>query len=377
MSSSADVLVIGAGPAGISTAIAASLKGLRALVVDGRKPPIDKACGEGLLPQAVASLRNIGITIGPPAAFAFTGIRFTDGESSASAPIAHGEAFGLRRTLLQRMLIERAGEVGVSFRWGAPVSAIEFVGARERPAARACVAKDWINCRWLIGADGQNSLVRKWAGLDPRRPFQRRFGFRRHFRVAPWTNYVEAYWGDRSQMILTPTSPDEICVSFMTRRPRFRIEAALDEFPTVAEHLRGAASGSPEIGSPTAIGKARAATRGSVALVGDASCTVDGVSGQGLSLAFQQAVALGEALARKDLRFYEAVHRRLSQHAIRMAHWLLLMDRSAWIRRKALRLFAANPALFAKLIAVHTCNAGEENLSAADLATLGWEVLRT
>ncbi len=41
--------------------------------------------------------------------------------------------------------------------------------------------------------------------------------------------------------------------------------------------------------------------RNNVALVGDASCTVDGVSGQGLSLAFQQALALGDALAAGDL----------------------------------------------------------------------------
>lgn len=380
----ADVLVIGAGPAGIAAAIAASLHGLRAMVLDGRKPPIDKACGEGLLPLAVSSLRCLGIPIRSPAAIPFVGIRFSDGESSASAPISSGEAFGLRRTQLQQILIERAGEVGVSFQWAAPVTSLEYLGAYAadpvaaiRPKIAARVGSRSISCRWLIGADGQNSLVRKWAGLDPRRPFRSRFGFRRHYCVAPWTNYVEAHWGRRSQMILTPTGPDEICISFMTSRPQFRIERALVEFPEVAARLRGADSSSAEVGSLTALGRARAATRGNVALVGDASCTVDGVSGQGLALAFQEAVALGEALAAEDLRLYEESHRRITQGAMRMARLLLLMDRSAWIRRKALRLFESNPALFARMMAAHTGHAGVENLTSRDLAGLGWALLRT
>jgi flavin-dependent dehydrogenase len=104
----ADVLIVGAGPAGIATAIAASQKGLHAILVDARKPPIDKACGEGLLPEAVASLSRIGIDLYPPNAIPFSGIRFTDQESTASATFPKGCAFGLRRTRLHRLLVERA-----------------------------------------------------------------------------------------------------------------------------------------------------------------------------------------------------------------------------------------------------------------------------
>ena len=47
----AEVLVVGGGPAGLATAIAARLRGLEVDVLDRRSPPIDKPCGEGLMPS--------------------------------------------------------------------------------------------------------------------------------------------------------------------------------------------------------------------------------------------------------------------------------------------------------------------------------------
>ncbi|MGB8062426.1 MAG: FAD-binding protein, partial [Candidatus Sulfotelmatobacter sp.] len=51
MLTSTDVFVIGGGPAGLAAAIAARKCGLRVIVADAAQPPIDKACGEGLMPD--------------------------------------------------------------------------------------------------------------------------------------------------------------------------------------------------------------------------------------------------------------------------------------------------------------------------------------
>ncbi len=91
---------------------------------------------------------------------------------------------------------------------------------------------------WIVGADGQNSNVRKFARIRVRR-LNSRFGFRRHYSVAPWTDLVDVHWGERCQMILTPTRPNEICVSFMTSDPQLRIDRAMSQFPEVAARLRG------------------------------------------------------------------------------------------------------------------------------------------
>lgn len=363
----AEVVVVGGGPAGIAAAIAATLQGLRVTVLDSRKPPIDKPCGEGLLPEAVAALGALGVELNSSVAFPFGGIRFCDEHSSATARVTRGQAFGVRRTTLHGLLVERARQLGVTFLWGTRIS---------RPGADQVEAgTELIGYKWLIGADGQNSTVRSWARLGAPRYRLSRFGFRRHYRVAPWTDVVEVHWARRCQMFVTPTAPDEVCIALLSNDSRLRIERALEMFPSVAARLRGAAPLLREGGALSALGRARKVVRGNVALVGDASCAIDGIAGQGLSLAFQEAIALGESLGRGNLRYYERAHREITKTAVRMTQLLLLMDRSEWIRRKTLRLFASQPELYSRMMAVHTGAAPAESLKLADIVGLSLRVL--
>jgi 2-polyprenyl-6-methoxyphenol hydroxylase-like FAD-dependent oxidoreductase len=360
------VLVAGAGPAGIAAAIAASRMGLRVTVAECRKPPIDKTCGEGLLPEAVAALENLGVPIDSRTAFPFSGIRFSDDTSSASAKFPRGRAFGLRRTVLHSRLNERATELGVSFLWGSRITGLDARGVSLNGSL--------VPSRWIVGADGQNSTIRKLAGFDAGRQSSR-FGFRQHFSISPWTDFVEVHWGDRCQIIVTPTNRDEICIALMCSDSRMRIERALAQFPELARQLRGAGPTSVESGAVTGLSRARAVARDNIALIGDASCTIDGVAGQGLCLALQQAAPLGEALASGDLGIYKTAHRRLTTTPVRMTRLMLLLDRSAWIRRKTLRLFEAKPQLFSKVISVHAGQSVAGNLKAHEVIGLGWEVL--
>jgi menaquinone-9 beta-reductase len=360
-----DVVVVGAGPAGIATAIAASLKGLRVTVLDFRKPPIEKPCGEGLLPEAVEALRALSIDVSLEG-YPFCGIQFSDEESCVSARIA-SHAYGLRRIALHELLVQRAAEVGVQFLWGTRVTEFQpnnVVARGER-----------ISFRWLVGADGQNSRARKWAGLNSRRRAHSRFGFRRHYAIRPWSDFVEAHWGERCQVFVTPTGEEEVCVALFTDDPQKRIESALEEFPEVTAHVRGARAISMERGALNVLGGARAVARENIALVGDASCAIDGIAGQGLSLAFQQAIALGEALGGDDLAAYARAHRRITASAVRMTRLLLLMGSSVELRRKTLRFFADNPAFFARIMSIHTHEPGSEMLRGRDVIGLGWRIL--
>ena len=105
-----DLLVAGGGPIGLATAIYARRAGLSVAVVEPRTAPIDKACGEGLMPGAVARLRAIGVQ---PSGRPFSGIRYLAPGRSAEAAFSTGPGLGVRRTALHAALLARADEVGV------------------------------------------------------------------------------------------------------------------------------------------------------------------------------------------------------------------------------------------------------------------------
>src|SRR5712692_11050696 len=115
-----DVLVIGGGPAGLAAAIAARRKGLDVTVADGARPPIDKACGEGLMPDTLTALRELGIVIQPGDGRIFRGMRFVDSANSVEANFLGASGFGMRRIMLHRKMAERAEECGVTLLWNTP-----------------------------------------------------------------------------------------------------------------------------------------------------------------------------------------------------------------------------------------------------------------
>ena len=363
-----DVIVIGAGPAGIATAIAASQRGLRVIVLDARTPPIDKPCGEGLLPQGVAALSALGIYLNSDIAIPFTGIRFADEESSVYADFPDATGFALRRVRLHQLLVERATQVGVTFLWGTRVT---DVNSRSINAGGKQIAYSW-----LVGADGQDSTVRRWAKLGPRHVGRKRFGFRQHFRIPEWPNIVDAYWSKHCQMLTTPTGAREVCVVALSRDSHLRLDQALPLFPVLAERLRDATPITRELGEVTSLTQLPAVTRERVALVGDASGTVDAITGQGLSLSFQQAIPLAEAFERGDLTHYESAHRRIAAAPVMMSRLMLIMERNVWARRRIFRLFQSTPSLFSKLMAIHTGALPISSVGVREMVDLGWKLLR-
>src|SRR5208337_5611403 len=119
-----DAFIVGGGPAGLATAIALRQRGMRVVVADLARPPIDKACGEGLMPQTVAELKALGVTLGPSQAIPFRGIRFIGEGRSAEGAFPRGYGLGIRRTILHQALVQRAAEAGVQSLWGARVRGI-------------------------------------------------------------------------------------------------------------------------------------------------------------------------------------------------------------------------------------------------------------
>ncbi len=114
-----DLFVIGGGPAGLAAALAARRRGLDVTLADCRLPPIDKACGEGIMPDGLAAARGRSASISAPAGgHPFRGIRFCDGDSVAQADFPNGHGLGLRRTALHQLMVEQRDWAGVRLAWG-------------------------------------------------------------------------------------------------------------------------------------------------------------------------------------------------------------------------------------------------------------------
>jgi len=216
-------------------------------------------------------------------------------------------------------------------------------------------------------------LVRRWAGLDEFRRERRRFGFQRHYAVAPWSERMELHWGDGCQLYVTPISDREVCVVVMSRDSHLRLSGALPQFPRLAARLSGAAAVTEERGALSSTCRIHAVTRGRVALIGDASGRVDAITGDGLCLAFRQAGALARALAADDLRRYEAEHRTLSRRPMFMANFMLTLERRAPIQDRALRALASRPLLFKNLLAMHVGKLDWSDFVRTGVA-LGWRL---
>jgi menaquinone-9 beta-reductase len=332
-----DILVIGGGPAGLAAAIAARLKGFDVAVADAAHPPIDKACGEGLMTGGVEVLRRLGIQLSDHDAFPLRGIRVLEGDDRVEASFPSGHGLALRRTRLHEVLAARAAELGVRLLWNTRITDVSHFSS----------------CRWIVGADGQNSRVRHAAGLNAASCQSSRFGFRRHYRISPWTDFVEVHWGARCQIYVTPVSGDEVGVALLSSDSHVRLDSGLQEFPELQRRLQGAATCSGERGAVTVSRRLRRVFRGRTALIGDASGSVDAITGEGLSLSFHQAIALSDALYCGDLAPYQVEHRRLARRPAFIASLLLQMDRFPLLRRGVFRLMAFEPPIFARLLAMH------------------------
>lgn len=362
-----DVFVAGGGPAGLAAAIAARQAGFSVTLTDVAQPPIDKTCGEGIMPDGLVALWKLGISLPEDEGFPFTGIRFSDSAAAVAARFPQRAGLGIRRKRLHQIMVDRAREVGVTMHWGSCVTGISDDGV--------VVNGRNIRCRWLVGADGQNSRVRFWSGLESPCHGTRRFGFRRHYRVAPWSEFVEVYWTERGQLYVTPVGEDEVCVALITRHKGVRLDEAVAICPELQARLAQAPQTTRETGAISRTHALRSVSTQTGALIGEAAGSIDAITGEGLSIAFQQAHALAQAFKSGNLRSYNRAHRRIVRLPRKMGQLMLLMDGKHWLRRRGLRALAAEPSLFARMLAVHIGEISPVEFGLRGTLQLGWRLV--
>lgn len=315
-----DLLIVGAGTAGLATAIYASLAGYRCLVIEARLGVQDKACGEGLFPFAKALFAELGVN--PQPATAFRGIRYVADGQVAEGLFPEGqEGLGLRRTVLNEALIQRALALGVRFHH-AKLSDFADRGTH----VEAC----GFRAQWLIACDGLRSKIRSSLGISNPSHFPRRIGMRRHFRCPDWPPFVEVHWYKNFEIYITPVDRDLVNVAVLLNMGTgLRYEDCLAQAEAVSSKL-----GEPltELQGAGPFGRwTRKQQLGRVFLVGDAAGFLDPLTGEGNHLAILSARDLVACLAQQRPQDFSKRWRKL----MRNYRWLTTM--LLWIGRTRLR----------------------------------------
>jgi len=332
----ADLLVAGGGPVGLAVAIHARLRGLTVLLAEPREGPIDKACGEGLMPGALAELALLGAE---PPGWALHGVSYLDGRRRADHLFGGSPGRGVRRTTLSAALIARAESLGV-VRIPARVEGIRQDGESVVAAG--------VSARYLVGADGLHSTVRRLAGLERSRGRGRRYGLRRHFRVAPWSHLIEVHWSAGLEAYVTPVADDTVGVALLGRQGT-GFDEAIAELPALADRLADAPPASALRGAGPFAQRTSRRVAGRVLLAGDASGYVDAITGEGLRVGWAQARALAECLADDDPGRYERRWRE-GTRSFRLLTGGLVVLASSPLRRTIVPLAGALPGVYGGIV---------------------------
>jgi flavin-dependent dehydrogenase len=362
----AEVVVIGAGPAGAAAALFVARQGLRVIVVDKEAFPRDKPCGEGLMPSGRLPLRELGLeamTIAggaPP----LNGIKFgrPHERPSVVAFPTHGverAGLGIRRLDFDASLVQGLGRDS-RIHFCPRTEAVEVRTDPGTPTPTVVTSTGEIRARQVVVADGLRSPLRHRLGwtVGPRPPH--RYGIVGHWQTdGPLDPWVQITFDDGLEVYEGPVAGGQRMVGLLCYQRRMQEFGGrlTERYREVSQSLRPELRHADQVGSVAAVGPfwyraSTVADRG-IFLVGDAAGFTDPITGEGIATGLRQARAFAAVLnSPSPERAYRQAHRGLTKDPRRVASLLLRLSRTPALVERGIHNQVRAPQLLPKLLGV-------------------------
>lgn len=307
-----NVLVVGAGPTGLMTAVELARLGHNPTVIEKRDGPSTLSRAVGLQQHSIELMRPCGVADAILAeAIPFSALKVHDGAKRvASIPLNFDDpsrVYGLPQDRTEAHLAEALTRYGHTVHYGAPLEGFEDHG----DGVTAQYAGGAHTFDYLIGADGKTSLVREFAGLR----------YDGYDLPETWSiaDVISPDWPDPTSFNVYLLRNGDLAVVVPLEAHRFRVISstpdAVKTLPvpiTVTETRR---SGTFNI----AIRQAPHYSKGRVHLAGDAAHCHSPVGGRGMNLGLADAAELAERMATDTLDGYSSSRRKAGRHVIQFS----------------------------------------------------------
>ena len=316
----ADVVVVGAGPAGAAIAILLAEHGLDVVVLDRAALPREKICGEYLSPEAARVLDRLGVlkALDAAGAAALAGMRITapDGTSVVGRYRPFGEfrpyrqhAMGVARETLDGALVDRVRSLPLDLREETRVTDVlveagQVVGVRAEDREQRPLE---VRAPVVVGADGRHSIVAQRLGCRSPHALQR-LALATYVRGVPECRELgEIFVDPPDYAILNPLGPERVNLSVVvplahaapwSRRLEDFMTARVRQLPHLARRLAGAERVAPVRALGPLAHRVTPPRAGGVLLVGDAAGFYDPFTGEGVFTALRSAELAAETVVR-------------------------------------------------------------------------------
>jgi len=296
-----DVIIIGGGLAGLTAAIELATKGRSILLLEKKKFPRHKVCGEYVSNEVLPVLIHFGINPFESGAQRMKQFVLSSPSGRSVFTKLPLGAFSLSRYRLDELLFQKAQSIGVDVRTGIQANLIQHVGNQSVVVA----GKQKFVSRFVIGAFGKTSNMRPKSEDNINSQQGRYFAVKRHIRTDFPNDLVALHNFSGGYCGVSKIEDDKVNVCYLAQSKDLQHFGGINAFEEKIlfrnPHLKNVLTNAEELfDRPMAISNfsmgAKDAVSDGVFMAGDSAGMISPLCGNGMAMAISSGFHLARLL---------------------------------------------------------------------------------